>query len=206
MRRLAAAIACLLVLGCNPSVRSGDVPSGVGRPPPLDQSAGPVWTYAAYLLAQGQPAQARGYLDAVARTGLDGVSDQSLFFRDLAEACLFSGDATCAAQAAAQARDALGRKPTTAQFRDDDRRVFERTVDALYAAATDDRDQLRLLTQNEQPAPSADAWYLLGWLDEQRGEVPDAGKAYRGYLQRAPQWSFLREAAQMRQHAASMAG
>jgi hypothetical protein len=49
--------------------------------------------------------------------------------------------------------------------------------------------------------PSADAWYLLGWVDEQRGDISGAQAEYRGYLARAPQWSFLRQAVEMRRHA-----
>jgi hypothetical protein len=204
LRRIAAAaITLLLVVGCSSSAPSTS--DGV-RPPPVDQSAVAVWTYAAYLLGRGDAAHARTYLDAIAGTDLGDVSDPSLFFRDLAEACLFSGDTACAAQAAAQARDAVARKSATAQFRDGDRRVFERTVDALGAAATGDAGQLQRLAEDDQSAPSADAWYLLGWLDEGRGDVAEAQTAYRRYLRLAPEWSFLREAGQMRQHAESVAG
>jgi hypothetical protein len=199
LRRLAAALACLLLVGCGPI--ANDV-----RPPPLDQSSGAMWLYAAYLLGRGEAAQARGYLDAIARTGLDGVSDPSLFYRDLAEACLFSGDSACAEQASGQARDYLGRRPTTAQFRDDDRRVFVQSLDALQAAATRDDGQLQQLTRSEQPTPSADAWFLLGWVEEQHGDLAAARSAYRAYLLRAPQWSFLRESIEMLKHAQSVAG
>jgi hypothetical protein len=130
------------------------------------------------------------------------VSDPTLLLRDLAEACLFAGDASCAAQAAYQAKESLERKPTTAQFRADDRRIFQRTLDALSAAATDDRDNLEQICQDEQRAPAADACYLLGWLDEQRGDLTSDQSAYRAYLRLSPQWSFLRQAAEMRRHAA----
>jgi hypothetical protein len=150
--------------------------------------------------------EARAYLDSIASTGLDGISDPSLFFRDLAEACLFSGDSACAVRAVGQAQDSLQQKPTTAQFRDDDRRIFQQTLDALQAAANGDAGRLQQLTLNDQPAPSADAWYLLGWLAEQRGNAADAQTAYRAYLRQAPQWSFLREAVVMRQHAQSLVG
>jgi hypothetical protein len=173
-----------------------------GRPPPVDGSPTSTWTYAAYLLGLGQAAQARPYLQAVAATDLERVSDPSLLLRDLAEACLFAGDAPCAAQAASQAKNALARKPMTAQFRADDQLIFQRTLDAISAAATDDRGSLEQICQDEQPAPAADACYLLGWLDEQHGDLTSAQSAYRAYLRLSPQWSFLRQGAEMRRHAA----
>jgi hypothetical protein len=44
-------------------------------------------------------------------------------------------------------------------------------------------------------------WYLLGLLQERHGNLLAAQAAYRGFLQRTPQWLFLREAVGMRQHA-----
>jgi tetratricopeptide (TPR) repeat protein len=174
------------------------------QPPPLDTSPAAQWTYAAYLLGRGDPATARAYLEPIAAGSLDAINDPSLFLRDLAEARLFSGDSPGAAAAARQAADALARRPTTAQFRPDDRLVFEHTLDALAAAASDDATQLQQLTADVKPAPVADAWYLLGWLQEQHGDAPSARSAYQRYLELAPRSTFLREAGSMRGHAQAM--
>ena len=173
----------------------------ITQPPPLDPSPAARWTYAAYLLYLGDAQGARTYLEPLAVTSLDGISSPWQFLRDLAEARLFSGDATGAAQAAQQAMLALAQRPTTAQFRPDDRLIFARSLDALAAAADGDIDRLRQLAEDEQPAPSADAWYLLGQLEEQRGDHQAARAAYQAYLVRAPQWSYLREMDSMRLHA-----
>jgi tetratricopeptide (TPR) repeat protein len=194
LRALLVALATVCVVSCAPR-------AGVAQPPPLDTSPASRWTYAAYLLARGDPTTARTYLEPVASGSLDGIIDPALFLRDLAEARLFSGDSTGAATAARQAAEALDRQPTTAQFRADDRAIFERTLDALAAAAADDTAQLQQLTTLEQPAPSADAWYLLGWVQEQHGDAASARKDYQRYLELSPQWSFLRETGAMRSHA-----
>jgi hypothetical protein len=196
---LRALVLSLLMLGLVGCAR----PSSSINPPPLQSSDDATWQYAAYLLTQGHTQDARGYLEGVEK---DSVSDPALFLRDLAEARLFSGDASGAADAAALARAALAQKPTTAQFRDDDRYIFERTLEALQAAGADDRQRLTRLTQDEQRAPSADAWYCLGWLDEQHQDLAGAKAAYRAFLDRAPQWSFLRQATSMREHARAVIG
>src|SRR5207248_2939407 len=135
-------------------------PTPITQPPPLDTSPAARWTYGAYLLGRGDAAGARTYLEPLAAGSLDGITNPAQFLRDLAEARLFSGDAAGAAQAAHQATAALTQRPTTAQFRPDDRVLFGRTLAALEAAADGDLDHLRQLATDERPAPSADAWYL----------------------------------------------
>jgi hypothetical protein len=197
VRAFLVALACLCVAGCAPR------PSAL-QPPPLDTSPAAQWTYAAYLLGRGDPATARTYLEPIAAGSLNAISDPSLFLRDLAEARLFSGDSPGAVAAARQAADALARRPTTAQFRPDDRVVFEHTLEALAAAASDDATRLQQLTADANPAPVADAWYLLGWLQEQHGDAVTARTDYQHYLGLAPRSTFLREASSMRSHAQAM--
>jgi hypothetical protein len=119
--------------------------------------------------------------------------------RDVAEARLFSGDLEGAASAAQEASTSLAQRPTTAQFRAADRFLFERTLQALEAAATGDASALTQLATDDER--SADAWYLLGWTREREGDLADAQNAYRAFLARTPQWSFLRETFEMRRHA-----
>jgi hypothetical protein len=96
---------------------------------------------------------------------------------------------------------ALAVQPPTARFTASERRLFERTLAALQAAAADDATALAGLASSSESPPAADAWYLLGWTHERHGEAAAARTAYREYLDRAPMWSFLRQAEAMRQHA-----
>jgi hypothetical protein len=159
--------------------------------------------YGAHLLSLGDAAAARGFLEPTVADGVDEVGEPALLLRDVAEARLFTNDARGAAEAARTARMWLARQPNTAQFREDDRRLVERVLDSLAAAGDDDLDRLRQLSAEEQPAPSADAWYLLGWALEHHGNAAAARTAYGEFLARDPQWTFLRMADAMRRHAAS---
>ena len=169
--------------------------------PPEGATATMQWSYATYLLSNGDPAQARGYLERLDERTERDVSDPALLWRDIAEARLFTGDAPGTLTATARARQELAAEPNTAQFKADDRYLFARTIDALEAAASTEPDKLLSIATDEREAPSADAWYLLGWLHEQRGELEASRAPYRSYLERAPQWSFLRQAFEMRRHA-----
>ncbi len=197
MRRLLLVLAAVFVVGCAPR-------PGLVQPPPLDPSPGARWTYGAYLLGRGDAARARTYLEPLASGDLAAIANPAQLMRDVAEARLFSGELPQAAAAVRQATALLGQQPTTAQFRPDDRAIFARTLLALDAAANADSSELQQLTSDEHPAPCADAWYLLGWLDEQHGDSANARLAYMQYLSLAPQWSFLRAAATMRAHAQAL--
>jgi hypothetical protein len=183
-----------LALGCSR-------PAEERRPPPLDTSAQAEWTYAAYLLGLGDANAALGYLEPLASGRFENVTNPPLLLRDLAEARLAAGDLPGASMAARQAREQLARRGRSAQFQADDRRVFERVVDGLEAAGDNDLQGLADLAADDSPSPSADVWYLLGWLQERHGNLLAARTAYSGFAQRAPQWLFLRQAALMRQHA-----
>jgi hypothetical protein len=194
---LALGLSALLV-GCSPRPTAAP-------PPPLPDAAVDVqWQYAAYLLTEGRPSLALGYLQPLADEHLNEISNRALLFRDLAEARLYSGDPQGAASSAAAARDQLATVPDTAQFNADDRYVYARTLDALELAGRGDLAGLRRLASDESRAPCADAWFLLGWVEEQRGQGDEMRSAYRAFLARAPQWVFLREAGVMRDHAAAL--
>jgi tetratricopeptide (TPR) repeat protein len=182
------AVCCLAVVGCTSRP--------VDQPPHLDNTPEARWAYGAYLLSRGEAANARSYLEPLVA---GGVTNQSLLLRDVAEARLFSGDLEGAASAAHEASTSLAQRPTTAQFRAADRFLFERTLQALEAAATGDASALTQLATGDER--SADAWYLLGWTREREGDLADAQNAYRAFLARTPQWSFLRETFEMRRHA-----
>jgi len=154
------------------------------------------------LLGRGDAAGALRYLETVDAGGLTSGRQRALFLRDLAEARLFSGDLPDAASAAENATTELAQEPVTPQFRDDDRYVFQRTLDALAAAGHDDPPTLRRLATDDARAPSADAWYLLGWLAERHGESATAYESFSTFLTLSPRWAFLRESLEMRRHAA----
>jgi hypothetical protein len=183
-----------VLLACSP-------PPTTRQPPPLDQSPGSRWAYGAYLLGFGEATAALGYLEPLAGGPPDTVSNAALLLRDVAEARLAVGDLGGAASAARAARVELARRARSAQFQADDRRVFERVIDGLEAAGDDNLQQLSALAADEGATPSADVWYLLGWVEERHGDLAAAQVAYRSFLARSPQWSFLRQAVVMRQHA-----
>jgi hypothetical protein len=198
-RALRGARALLLVLAVAASVACGRAGS-TREPPPLTPTPASTWRYGAYLLSLDDVVGARPVLEQVAGDQLDH-SDVPLYLRDLAEARLFSGDLVGAASAAREARTRLAVAPRMAQFQADDRLLVERSIDALQAAADNNQPQLSALAAAEGTFPSADAWYLLAWLAERRGEPDVARVDYRAFLERAPQWTFLRRAVVMRQHA-----
>jgi len=188
-----------IAIGCTAS------PAPARLPPPTEHSAESQAAYGAYLLSIGDPAAARGYLEPAAASDAIRANERPQLLRDLAEARLFSGDSPAALEVAQSAQDALGRVPRTAQFQDADRQLFERVLEGLDAASAGDLDRLSAVARDESPTPSADAWYLLGWLDEQRGDLAGARAAYHAYLARDPRWTFLRSAAIMRRHAQEIA-
>jgi len=174
-------------------------------PPPLERSSERLSAYGAYLLSVGDPAGARAYLELAAARDTIRADDLPQLLRDLAEARLFSGDRPAALEAAHSAQDALARVPRSAQFQESDRQVFERVLDGLEAASAGDVDRLSAIARDDSPTPSADAWYLLGWLREGQGDLSAARVAYQAYLARDPLWTFLRSAAIMRHHARELA-
>src|SRR5262249_34539381 len=156
------------------------------------------WTYATQLLGRGNPDAALPYLEAVDAASLTTGRPRALYYRDLAEARLFTGDPAGAATAADEATRELTHQAVIAQFRDADRYASQRTLGALAAAGHDDSGVLRQIALDDARAPSADAWYLLGWLAERHGDTSEAHEAFRSYLTLAPRWAFLREATAMR--------
>ena len=194
---IAAGLSLILVLlgtGCAPNASLAPVL-------PVDSSPQATWTFAAQLLGRGDAAGALTYLDTLDADSLTTGRQRALFLRDLAEARLVSGDLPGAALAADNASTELARQPVTPQFRDDDRYVFQRTLDALAAAGHDDAATVRRLATDDARAPSADAWYLLGWLAERHGDSATARASFSTFLTLAPRWAFLRQSLQMRRHA-----
>jgi hypothetical protein len=153
----------------------------------------------------GDAAAAREYLESAAASDTVRPDDRAQLLRDLAEARLFSGDVPAASEAAHSAQDALARVPRTAQFQEPDRQVFARVLAGLEAASDGDVDRLSAVASDDSPTPSADAWYLLGWLQEQRGDLLAARAAYQAFLAHDPRWTFLRSALVMRRHAQELA-
>ena len=185
-------------------------PSRSAPPPPLIDTPAAEWSYGVRLLGLGDIGGGRRALERAAEFGApelpagNVVNSQAQFFRDLAEVRLATGDVIGAATATEQARARLADEPLTAQFKAEDRRRFQATLDALQAAADDDADRLVMLAEPDA-SPLADTSYLLGWVLERRGELPAARGAYLAYLARAPAWSFLRLAPLMQQHARAAA-
>ena len=160
-------------------------PQGAARqPPPLAPTPESTWRYGAYLLSLDDAVGARPYLEQVANAPLNDLTDATLYLRDLTEARLFAGDLVGAAAAARQARARLAGEHRSAWLQADDRQLFERTIDALQAAAEDDQQRLSAVAADEGTFPSADAWYLLGWLAERHGQLDAARVDYRAFLER----------------------
>lgn len=198
---LIAALAALLIASaCTaPGLPS---PPPASPPPPLPETPAADWAYALRVLALGDLTTARPYLERAVQMGVAAQApDPQQVYRDLAETRLLSGDAAGAAAAVDLGRTALGQQRLNARFTSSERRLFERTLDALQAAATDDISGLRTLATSDESPPLADAWYLLGWAEERRADVSAARAAYQGYLDRAPTWSYLRATRLMRDHA-----
>jgi hypothetical protein len=194
------ALAAALLTACAPVAPAH-------RPPPLRASGTDDWQYGVYLLSiENDPVGARTYLQRAETDGdAQALVPGSLFYRDLAEAALFGGDAPAAAAAAQTGREALARQPTTAQFQPADRSLFERDLEALAAAAAGDVDLLSRIALSDGAPPDADPWYLLAWTQERAGNASAAADAARHYLQLAPAWSFLRGSASMRENARRLA-
>lgn len=176
-------------------------PPPVNPPAPVVQSAAADWAYALRVLALGDLASADGYLEQAARAGPPTTSDRAQMYRDLAEVRLAVGDRTGAASAVRVSQDALGQLPLNARFTLGERRLNERTLEALLAAADDDLAALTAGCSSDESPPAVDACYLLGWTYEQHAQTAQARPAYQAYVDRAPAWSFLRRAAAMREHA-----
>jgi hypothetical protein len=123
------------------------------------------------------------------------------FHRDLAEVRLFAGDLAGAGDEARVSASTLVARTPNARFTASERRLFERLLQALLAAANDDAAGLTQLAESDESPPLADAWYLLGWTRQRHGDLEAARAAYRAYLDGAPIWSFLRQAPAMREHA-----
>jgi tetratricopeptide (TPR) repeat protein len=195
-------VAALCLTACAPA------PAALRQPPPVQASPAADWQYGVYLLSvQNDPAAAQQYLARVpAEGGVPDPEQASLLYRDLAEARLFAGDLSGAAEAARIARDQLDRRPTTAQFQADDRSLFARDVSALAAAGAENLDQLSEIANSIAGPPDADTWYLLGWARERSGDLPGAQAAYRKFLELAPGWSFLRTTSAMQRHARQAVG
>jgi tetratricopeptide (TPR) repeat protein len=193
----------LLWLAMWPLITACSTERAVYQPPPIDRSSTAQWMYGAYLLSAGDAESARGFLEPIVTNQVNEIVEPALLLRDVAEARLFTNDRRGAAEAARTARVWLARQPRTAQFQEDDRRLFEHVLDSLAAAGDDNLNRLRELSADEHPAPSADGWYLLGRVLEDHGDLAAARSAYREFLARDPQWTFLRMGEAMRRHAAS---
>jgi hypothetical protein len=157
--------------------------------------------YAVRVLSSGDLMTARSYLERVADPGPAGPNERALFYRDLAEVRLALGDRAGAAAAVNSAAEAQSQQPLNARFTPGERRLAQRTLEALRAAADADVAGLAAACSTDERPPAVDACYLLGWTYEGRGEVASARAAYQTYVDRAPTWSFLRRAPLMRQHA-----
>jgi tetratricopeptide (TPR) repeat protein len=176
-------------------------PPPVNPPAPVVESAATDWAYALRVLVRGDLQSARDYLEHAVQAGPANTSDHAQMFRDLAEVRLALGDGAGAASAVRVSQDALGQLPLNARFTLTERRLSERTLEALLAAADDDLAALTAACSSDESPPAVDACYLLGWTYEQRAQPAQARPAYQAYVERAPAWSFLRRAAAMRQHA-----
>ena len=189
----------LVASGC----AAGGLPAPpASRPPaPLVESASADWAYAVRVLALEDLPTALLYLERAADLEPLSASDRAQLYRDLAEVRLALGNRAAAAAAVRASADALEQQPLNARFTPGERRLVQRTLEALQAAADDDRSRLTAACSSGEPPPAVDACYLLGWTDEQHGDGEGARRAYRAYVQGAPAWSFLRRAAGMRQHA-----
>jgi tetratricopeptide (TPR) repeat protein len=199
-RSRAALGACLLIVtACSgPALPS---PPPVSPPAPVIESAAADWAYALRVLALGDLASADVYLEQAARAGPRTTSDRAQMYRDLAEVRLALGDRAGAAAAVRVSQDALSQLSLNARFTPSERRMSERTLEALLAAADDDLAVLTAACSSDESPPAVDACYLLGWTYEQHAQTAEARPAYQAYIDRAPAWSFLRRAAAMRQHA-----
>ena len=195
--------ACILIMtACSgPGLPS---PPPVSPPAPVLESAAADWAYALRVLALGNLTSAHAYLEQAAEAGPASPSDRAQMYRDLAEVRLALGDHTGAATAVEISRGALSLLPLNARFTSSERRLSERTLAALLAAADDDLDALKAACSTTESPPAVDACYLLGWTYEQRNQVAQARPAYQAYVDGSPAWSFLRRAAAMRQHALSV--
>lgn len=189
----------LIVTACSgPGLPS---PPPASPPAPVVDSAAADWAYALRVLALGNLAAAGSYLEQAAQAGPATAGDRAQMYRDLAEVRLALGDRTGAAAAVRVSQDALSQLPLNARFTLTERRLSERTLEALLAAADDDLADLTAACSSGESPPAADACYLLGWTYEEHAQPAQARPAYQAYVDRAPAWSFLRRAAAMRQHA-----
>jgi Flp pilus assembly protein TadD len=177
------------VLGCSPP------PPGPARPPNPD-SGSEQWVYALGQLAEEDDNDARRGLERAYQLG----QRDALFLRDLAEVRLATGDRAGAAEVARAGLEEVDRMPSTAQFQDEDRRIFQALLGSLQAAAVDDVPTLERLAAEARPR-LADPWYLLGWALESRGAKAEARAAYQAYLDRSPEFDLLRRSMGMRRHA-----
>jgi tetratricopeptide (TPR) repeat protein len=192
----------LIVTACSgPGLPS---PPPASPPAPVVDSAATDWAYALRALALGDLASADTYLEQAAQAGPATASDRAQMYRDLAEVRLALGDRAAAAGAVRVSQGALSQQPLNARFTPTERRLGERTLEALLAAADDDLATLTAACSSHESPPAVDACYLLGWTYEQRAQLAQARPAYQAYVQRAPAWSFLRRAAAMRQHALTL--
>ena len=159
--------------------------------------------YALKLLRRGDDSGARVHLERASELGAGRGTpqDSSMFLRDLAEVRLATGDGAGAAQAAETGLERLARVPTTAQFVASERNLFERLLTSLVAAGRGDLGRLADLAAADPQPPTADPWYLLGWVHEQQSDAPQARQAYRRYLAASPEFDLLRRSTLMRQHA-----
>ena len=164
-------------------------------------SAAADWGYALRVLELGDLTSASAYLQQATQAGPATVSDRTQMYRDLAEVRLALGDRAGAATAARVSQDALAQQRLNARFTPTERRLSERTLEALLGAANDDLAGLTAACSTDESPPAVDACYLLGWTYEQHVQPAQARPAYQAYVDRAPAWSFLRRSAAMRQHA-----
>lgn len=198
--RLAVLVVALLVTGCARPEAPPDRPPGDSGREQIE--------YALQLLRGGDDAGAHQHLERAADLGAGKApsADSALFLRDLAESRLAVGDGSGATQAAEMSLDRLGRLPLTAQFLPSDRDLFGRLLQALAAAGRADVSGLEALAAADAQPRTADPWYLLAWVHEQRAQMDQARDAYRRYLAGSPEFDILRRSTLMRQHAQQVLG
>lgn len=190
------AVAIFLAGGCAPPP-AAPAPAGT----PTLQSTEDVWAYAIDLVRVGDDAGALAMLERAAPdvVALDWDPPYAApFYRDLAELRLAAGRRTEAEAAARGALEQIGRIRPWTQFQAADRRLAERLAHALAAGARADVAALDTLCRSTESPPVADACYLLGDLRQRQGETEGARAAFLAYLDRVPEFGFLRRQALMR--------
>ena len=159
-------------------------------------------------LKRGDDHEALAFLERARElgTGRGQAVEATTFWRDISEVRFALGDGAGAAMAARNGSEQLARIPGSARFRDQDRALWTHQFQSLAAAGDRDLTRLEALANQQPLAHLADDWYLIGLLHERAGEIDSARAAYRAYLDRSPEFSLLRRARLMREHASAFVG